>query len=117
MPSSGPRSPRSPTTASSPKFDVEALRIYIRKLLQSTLSGYQWPDPNKLDERDRVKAWGKEIGERVKERMLRMCFRSMKNYGFESLYCLEIESNGLCVLIFQSLGVQLVEAPHSTASI
>ena len=72
MPPSAPRSPHPSTTPAPHKFDAEALRIYIRKLLQSTLSGYKWPEPNKLDERDRPKTWGKDIGDRVKERMLRM---------------------------------------------
>ena len=71
--SSGLRSPPTPrSSAPSPKptFDTELLRAYVKKLLQTTLQTATWPDPR---ERDRVKAWVKEIGERVKERMLGMC--------------------------------------------
>lgn len=39
----------------------------MKKLLSSTLQTATWPEPK---ERERVKAWMKEIGERVKERML-----------------------------------------------
>ncbi len=39
----------------------------MKKLLQTTLQPATWPVPR---ERDRVKAWMKEIGERVKERMI-----------------------------------------------
>jgi len=39
----------------------------MKKLLSSTLQTGVWPDPK---ERDKVKNWMKDIGERVKERML-----------------------------------------------
>ena len=79
MPSSYTRSPtglRSPlplrSTAASPKptckFDSESLRVYIKKLLLATFQDNTWPDIK--DQNDRIKGWNKEIGERVKERML-----------------------------------------------
>ena len=49
-------------------FDADLLKAYMKELLQSTLRSATWPEPR---ERDKVKAWMKEIGERVKERMLR----------------------------------------------
>ena len=42
----------------------------MKELLQSTLKNATWPEPR---ERDKVKAWIKEIGERVKKRMLGAC--------------------------------------------
>ena len=39
----------------------------MKKLLQTTLQTATWPPSS---ERDKVKSWIKEIGERVKERML-----------------------------------------------
>ena len=79
MSSSYTRSPtglRSPlplhSTAASPKptckFDSESLRVYIKKLLLATFQDNTWPDIK--DQNDRIKGWNKEIGERVKERML-----------------------------------------------
>jgi hypothetical protein len=65
---SGLRSPEARDASSPrPKFDSDLLKAYIKKLLSSTLQGSRWPESK---ERDRVKAWIKEIGERVKERML-----------------------------------------------
>jgi len=43
------------------------LKAYMKKLLPATLQSSVWP-PSK--DRDQVKLWIKEIGERVKERML-----------------------------------------------
>lgn len=40
----------------------------MKKLLLATFQDNIWPDIK--DQNDRVKAWNKEIGERVKERML-----------------------------------------------
>ena len=67
-PRSSAPSPR-PSTAPSPRptFDAELLKAYMKELLQSTLKNATWPEPR---ERDKVKAWIKEIGERVKKRML-----------------------------------------------
>jgi len=39
----------------------------MKKLLSTNLQTAVWPEPS---ERDRVKAWIREIGDRVKERML-----------------------------------------------
>jgi tctex1 domain-containing protein 2 len=67
---SGLRSPpASVSPAPSPrlKFDGDLLKAYIKKLLSTTLQNSPWPDAK---DRDRVKAWIREIGERVKERML-----------------------------------------------
>lgn len=44
----------------------------MKELLATTLRTATWPEPK---ERDRVKAWMKEIGERVKKRMLGVCVR------------------------------------------
>lgn len=62
-----PPPPRSGAPSPRPKFDTDLLRAYMKKLLSSTLQTATWPEPK---ERERVKAWMKEIGERVKERML-----------------------------------------------
>lgn len=59
--------PRSEAQSPRPKFDSELLKAYIKKLLSSTLQTSSWPEAK---ERDRVKAWIKEIGERVKDRMV-----------------------------------------------
>ena len=50
-----------------PQFDAELLKAYMKKLLATTLLNASWPEAK---DRDRVKAWMKEIGERVKERMV-----------------------------------------------
>ncbi|KAH7903338.1 hypothetical protein BJ138DRAFT_985634, partial [Hygrophoropsis aurantiaca] len=48
-----------------PTFDPDLLRAYIKKLLFTNIHHTSWtPD------RDQVKAWMKEISQRVKERML-----------------------------------------------
>ena len=66
--STGLRSPpRSDASSPRPKFDTELLKAYVKKLLASTLHSASWPEAK---ERDRVKGWIKEIGERVKERMV-----------------------------------------------
>lgn len=69
----GLRSPVSRSGAVSPQpprpaFDAEVLRTYMKKLLPATLSHAVWSSI----ERDQVKAWMKEIGERVKERMVQI---------------------------------------------
>ena len=66
---SGLRSPPSSVSpAPSPrlKFDGDLLKAYIKKLLSTTLQNGRF----EVKDKDRVKAWIKEIGERVKERML-----------------------------------------------
>src|ERR1700722_13895033 len=61
------RSPqRSDASSPRPKFDADLLKTYMKKLLSSTLQTASWPEAK---ERDSVKAWVREIGERVKERM------------------------------------------------
>lgn len=70
MTPSGLRTPstqRSNSPSPKPSFDAELLRTYMKVLLQTTLQTATWPSPR---DRDRVRAWMKEIGERVKERML-----------------------------------------------
>jgi hypothetical protein len=62
-PSSSGGAPPAPRTP----FNSDLLRAYMKKLLASTLGAATWPDPR---ERARVKGWMREIGERVKERML-----------------------------------------------
>ena len=57
----------SPLVPPRSKFDSEMLKTYIKKLLATTLQSASWPP---LRERERTKSWCKEIGERVKERML-----------------------------------------------
>jgi tctex1 domain-containing protein 2 len=39
----------------------------MKKLLSTTFQGANWPD---VKEKDRVKGWIKDIGTRVKERMV-----------------------------------------------
>ncbi|KAH7903312.1 hypothetical protein BJ138DRAFT_167949 [Hygrophoropsis aurantiaca] len=46
-------------------FDPDLLRAYVKKLLSTTLQHASW-----TSDRDQVKAWMKEISQRVKERML-----------------------------------------------
>ncbi|GJE84635.1 dynein light chain Tctex-type family protein [Phanerochaete sordida] len=70
-----PSNPRSSAPSPRPTFDSDLLRAYMKKLLQSTLQNATWPPAR---ERDRVKGWMKEIGERVKERMLEIQPRGYK---------------------------------------
>lgn len=68
MSSYGLRSPPPPSDSPSrPSFNTESLKTYIKKLLASTLEGASFPAPR---DRERTKSWCKEIGDRVKERML-----------------------------------------------
>lgn len=62
-----PPPPRSNVTSPRPKFDSELLKAYMKKLLSSTFQNTSWPEAK---DRDRVKGWIKDIGERVKERMI-----------------------------------------------
>lgn len=64
--SSAPSPSVSPTR---PKFDGPLLKAYIKKLLASTLGSSTWPDAK---DKDRVRLWCREIGERVKERAVGM---------------------------------------------
>ncbi|OCH88288.1 hypothetical protein OBBRIDRAFT_93284 [Obba rivulosa] len=80
-----PPAPRSDAPSPRPTFDTDLLRAYIKKLLQTTLQTAAWPEPR---ERDRVKAWMKEIGERVKERML-----EIEPRGFKYIVMTQINEN------------------------
>jgi hypothetical protein len=62
-----PQSPRSDFSLSKPKFDNDSLKAYIKKLLSSTLQSQSWGD---LKDRDKLRAFIKEISERIKERMI-----------------------------------------------
>jgi ferredoxin-like protein FixX len=68
--SSGLRSPpppRSNAASPRPRFDSDLLKAYMKKLLSSTLQSKTWAEAK---DRERLKMWTKEIGERVKERMV-----------------------------------------------
>jgi len=67
--SSGLRSPvpRADAPSPRPKFDSDLLKAYMKQLLSSTFQGVNWPETK---DQDRVKGWVKEIGIRVKERMV-----------------------------------------------
>ncbi|KAF8076217.1 hypothetical protein FPV67DRAFT_1444930 [Lyophyllum atratum] len=62
-----PPPPRSNAASPRPKFDADLLKAYMKKLLSSTLQNNSWPEKKEVEQ---VKAWIKEIGERVKERMV-----------------------------------------------
>ena len=63
-----PASPRSGATSPRPaKFDSDQLKTYIKKLLASTLQNVTWTE---FREKERGRGLMKEIGDRVKERML-----------------------------------------------
>ncbi|KAH9978044.1 hypothetical protein BGW80DRAFT_1285539 [Lactifluus volemus] len=70
-----PASPRSGATSPRPKFDSDQLKPYIKKLLSSTLQDVTWAD---FKEKERKGALMKEIGDRVKERMLEIEPRGFK---------------------------------------
>ena len=60
-------SSRAAAASPRPKFEADALKLYIKTLLQTTLATATWPDGK---EYPRVKGWCKEISSRVKERMI-----------------------------------------------
>jgi hypothetical protein len=62
-----PTTPRSEVSSPRPKFDSEMLKAYMKELLPATLRSSVWPSSK---DRGQVKLWIKEIGERVKGRML-----------------------------------------------
>ncbi|KAL1723532.1 hypothetical protein EV715DRAFT_246119 [Schizophyllum commune] len=68
-----------------PQFDADLLRAYMKKLLATTLLNASWPEAK---DRDRVKAWMKEIGERVKERMV-----EIQGKGFKYVVLTQINEN------------------------
>ncbi|KAI0773912.1 hypothetical protein C8Q74DRAFT_1200119 [Fomes fomentarius] len=67
--------PSAPSPSPRPTFDADLLKAYMKELLQSTLRTATWPEPR---EREKVKGWIKEIGERVKKRMLEIQPRDFK---------------------------------------
>ncbi|KAJ7742423.1 hypothetical protein DFH07DRAFT_750311 [Mycena maculata] len=77
-PSPAPPPPR-------PTFDGDLLKVYTKTLLASTLHTARWPD---VKERDRVKAWITEIGDRVKARML-----EIQPTGFKYIVLTQINEN------------------------
>jgi len=66
---STPRSSVASSRQPPKKFDGEGLTGYMKHLLSATLSSQRWPESK---DRDKVKLWCREIGERVKERMLQI---------------------------------------------
>ncbi|KAF7352933.1 hypothetical protein MVEN_01260600 [Mycena venus] len=68
-----------------PTFDSDLLKVYTKTLLSTTLHSAIWPD---LKERDKVKAWIKEIGDRVKARML-----EIQSTGFKYIVLTQINEN------------------------
>ena len=80
-----PTTPRSEVSSPRQKFDSEMLKGYMKKLFPATLQSSVWP-PSK--DRDQVKLWIKEIGERVKERMLGTWCRSFLAFALTNLSCL-----------------------------
>ncbi|KAF7331953.1 hypothetical protein MKEN_00075600 [Mycena kentingensis (nom. inval.)] len=66
-------------------FDAELLKNYTKALLSTTLNTAVWPDAK---DRERVKAWIKEIGERVKTRML-----EIQPTGFKYIVLTQINEN------------------------
>ncbi|KAI0786353.1 hypothetical protein C8Q75DRAFT_808347 [Abortiporus biennis] len=80
-----PQTPRSSASSPRPTFDTDLLRAYVKKLLQTNLQSSTWPETK---DRDKVKAWIKEIGDRVKERMLEIQPR-----GFKYIVMTQINEN------------------------
>ncbi|KAJ3729024.1 hypothetical protein DFJ43DRAFT_1000977 [Lentinula guzmanii] len=80
-----PTTPRSEVSSPRPKFDSELLKAYMKKLLSTTLGSSVWPEPK---DRDRVKSWMKEIGDRVKDRML-----EIQPKGFKYIVLTQVNEN------------------------
>ena len=87
-----PMTPRSNAPSPRPKFDSDLLKAYVKKLLSTTLQGASWPEAR---DRDRVRAWMKEIGERVKERMIGTYSSPCMLYIDDQTMKSEIEPRGL----------------------
>ncbi|KAH9077435.1 hypothetical protein EDB83DRAFT_2350005, partial [Lactarius deliciosus] len=83
--SAHPVSPRSGATSPRPKFDSDQLKPYIKKLLSSTLQNVAWAD---FKERERGRALVKEIGDRIKERML-----EIEPRGFKYIVLTQVNEN------------------------
>ncbi|KAJ7086729.1 hypothetical protein C8R44DRAFT_820904 [Mycena epipterygia] len=86
--STGFRSPPrsdAPSPSPRPTFDSDLLKVYTKTLLSTTLQSAVWPDAK---ERDKVKAWIKEIGDRVKTRMV-----EIQSTGFKYIVLTQINEN------------------------
>ncbi|KAJ7179283.1 hypothetical protein C8R46DRAFT_1159923 [Mycena filopes] len=71
---------------SPPRSDAASpAPLYTKTLLSTTLHSAIWPD---LKERDKVKAWIKEIGDRVKTRMV-----EIQPTGFKYIVLTQINEN------------------------
>jgi hypothetical protein len=79
------------------------LKTYIKKLLASTLQNVTWAD---FKERERGRALMKEIGDRVKERMLGTLVRPSEDPESTEPF-IEIEPRGLWVQVLCYPGVPL----------
>ncbi|KAF7313669.1 hypothetical protein HMN09_00523500 [Mycena chlorophos] len=75
----------SPSPTPRPSFNAELVKNYTKALLSTTLQSATWPD---VKERDKVKGWMKEIGERVKSRML-----EIQPAGFKYIVMTQINEN------------------------
>ena len=78
--SSGLRSPplsRSNAASPRPKFDGALLKTYMKMLLSTTLQSKAWAE---VKDREKLKAITKELGERVKERMVEIQPRGLYVY-------------------------------------
>ncbi|TEB35517.1 hypothetical protein FA13DRAFT_1728339 [Coprinellus micaceus] len=86
--SSGLRSPplsRSNAASPRPKFDGGLLKTYMKMLLSTTLQSKAWAE---VKDREKLKAITKELGERVKERMVEIQPR-----GFKYVVLIQIHEN------------------------
>ena len=67
MSSYGARSPILSPELTRSKFDTEAIKAYMNKLLTTTLSNKSFPP---AQQRHKLNEWSKEIGTRVREQMI-----------------------------------------------
>lgn len=74
-----------------PSYDTETLKAYIKKLLSTTLQNAVFPNPR---EKERSKAWCKEIGERVKQKMIGARASFIKLLGW-LIFVAEVQPRGL----------------------
>ena len=74
------------------EFDSETLKAYIKKLLETTLQNEPFPAPR---DREKVNSWCKEIGARVKERMLGSWLGSFDPSIMSDNHSPEIQPRGL----------------------
>ncbi|CAE6445174.1 unnamed protein product [Rhizoctonia solani] len=100
-----PTGQRTVLQASAPpkKFDSDQLRGYVKKLLPSTLQGMVWDSKD----RDQSKAWTKEIGERVKARMLGKCMVSRLLEFWTYGLTIEIEPSGFKYIVTTQINENL----------